>query len=104
VSGALFRLPRAERLEAARRWVGATVDVTVGRQPEPESWHRYRGVQVVAAAVPMTGTFADVMVVRRVDGRVWRIEQAYGRQKDPVDTDSLALSLADVREIHPSFT
>lgn len=96
----LFRLPRLERLEAARKWVGATVELTVGRHPDPTTWERYELVEVVAVAVPLTGTVADHIIIRRADGGTWTLERhASARQDGRVQTDTLAVSLADVRAI-----
>lgn len=99
----LFRLTRLERLEAARKWVGATVDVIIGREPHPDAWTRYHGVTVVAVAVPLVGTVADVVVLRRTDGRAWSVPPT-NRQRDEVAADTVAVSLAELRSIRPAFT
>lgn len=98
----LFRLEHQARLEAARKWVGATVEVVVGRHPEPGSWHTYSGVTVVAVAVPFVGTVSPMLIIRRTDGREW-VTGKTGRQPE-LATDTGGLSLADVRTIRPSFT
>lgn len=97
-AGPLFRLEREARLEAARKWIGARVIVQVGRHPEPETWHRYKPATVVAVAVPMTGTVADFLIIRRDDGAAW-VTSPSNRQTGEVETDTLAISLAEVRAI-----
>lgn len=102
--GPLFRLDRQERLDAARKWVGATVDLVVGRHPEPDTWERWRGVKVVAVAVMLTGTVADHMIVRQAHEGTWTIERhASARQGGSVQADTLGISLADIREVRPSL-
>lgn len=94
----LFRLEREARLAAARKWIGARVIVEVGRDPDPIYWHRYSPATVVAVAIPMSGTVADYLILRRDDGRAW-VTSPSNRQTGDVETDTLAISLAGVRAI-----